>query len=372
MLLFNQKRWEFYGMSLADSLSGSRRIVKSSLAVTKRRRWAKFGGQDPGKGKIMSVTQTREGSLPKEEKEKILVKYQAAALASRLYFVRRQRKAVLENCRRIAVVGANRDPDSKSFVSLEKLLGLGLEVIPVMRGCESCLGIRCFSRLLDVPGKIDIVQVYPGDGIDLMEIATQAVEKGVTALWVEQGMAGSEVEEILGNGKVQLIEHESLETEYLKHFPSAGTRTQPPAEIKRAVRVAERMTRNPITVKPNDSIKDAVRMMENGHFRHLPVVDEKGKLLGILSDRDIRLIRPSLAFVPAEDAMVQLWSIAVQQAAVFDPVTVRPDSSLGEAAQLMLRWQVGGLPVVDGRETLVGVITYTDLLREFVAREESK
>jgi CBS domain-containing protein len=126
------------------------------------------------------------------------------------------------------------------------------------------------------------------------------------------------------------------------------------------------MTKNPVTVKPDDSIKDAMRMMEKGHFRHLPVVDEKGKLLGMLSDRDIRLIRPSLVFVSTEDAMVQLWSIAVQQAAVFDPITVRADASLGEAAQLMLRWHVGGLPVVDGKGTLVGIITYTDLLRELV------
>lgn len=124
------------------------------------------------------------------------------------------------------------------------------------------------------------------------------------------------------------------------------------------------MTKNPATLKPENGIKEAIRIMERGHFRHLPVVDEKGKLLGMLSDRDIRLIRPSLAFVSTEDAMVQLWSIAVQQAAVFDPITVRADASLREAAQTMLRWQVGGLPVVDGRGALVGIITYTDLLRE--------
>jgi CBS domain-containing protein len=110
--------------------------------------------------------------------------------------------------------------------------------------------------------------------------------------------------------------------------------------------------------------------MEHGHFRHLPVVDEQGKLIGMLTDRDIRLIRPSLAFVSKEDAAVQLWSISVQQAAVFDPVSVKPDTSLREAAELMLRWHVGGLPVVEDHDKLTGMITYTDILREFIGREE--
>jgi acetoin utilization protein AcuB len=132
------------------------------------------------------------------------------------------------------------------------------------------------------------------------------------------------------------------------------------------------MTRNPATARPEDGIKDAIWKMEHGHFRHLPVVDEQGKLIGMLSDRDIRLIRPSLAFTSKEDAMVQLWSISVQQAAVFDPITVKQETTLKEAAELMLRWHVGGLPVVDDHGKLVGVITYTDLLREFVGQDEDR
>jgi acetoin utilization protein AcuB len=131
------------------------------------------------------------------------------------------------------------------------------------------------------------------------------------------------------------------------------------------------MSKNPATAKPNDGLKDAIWKMERGHFRHLPVIDEKEKLIGMLTDRDIRLIRPSLAFVQKEEADVQLWSIAVQQAAVFDPVSVKPEMALKEAADLMLRWHVGGLPVVDDHERVIGMITYTDILREFVGREEN-
>jgi predicted transcriptional regulator len=62
--------------------------------------------------------------------------------------------------------------------------------------------------------------------------------------------------------------------------------------------------------------------------------------------------------------------IAVQQAAVFDPISVKPETTLKEAAELMLRWHVGGLLVADDQSRLVGMITYTDLLREYVGREE--
>jgi acetoin utilization protein AcuB len=291
-------------------------------------------------------------------------------MARKVYLLRRQRKTILEHCRRIAVIGASTDPESESYVTMERLLGLGLEIIPVFPSRESLLGLRCYARLRDVPGKIDIVQVYPDGGVNLVELAQEAVDKGVSTLWIEKGMAASkDVEDILSNGRVQLVEYESLETEYLKHTPvMAGA--PPMRKERKAVKVKEKMTRNPTAVTPEEALKDALWKMERGHFRHLPVVDNDGKLIGMLSDRDIRLIRPSLAFVGKEDAMVQLWSLAVQQAAVFDPISVKPETTLKEAAELMLRWHVGGLPVADDQHRLVGMITYTDLLREYIGREE--
>jgi CBS domain-containing protein len=225
--------------------------------------------------------------------------------------------------------------------------------------------------LREVPGKIDIVQVYPNDNLDFVELAREAVDKGVATFWIEQGVAAArEVEDILVGGHVQLVEYENLEKEYLKHTPYPTGAASPARKDKKAAKVKERMSRNPATVKADDGLKDAIWKMEHGYFRHLPVVDDKGKLIGMLTDRDIRLIRPSLAFVGKEDAAVQLWSISVQQAAVFDPISVKAETSLREAAEMMLRWHVGGLPVVDDHEKLVGMITYTDILREFVGREE--
>jgi CBS-domain-containing membrane protein len=134
------------------------------------------------------------------------------------------------------------------------------------------------------------------------------------------------------------------------------------------VKVRERMTRRPVTAKLNESLKEAMDKMANGNFRHLPVVDERGKLLGIISDRDIRLLQPSLAFVSEEEAAVQLASAAVCQGTAFDPVTIHPEALLERAASQMLRSNVSALPVVDDGKYLVGIITTTDLLREFEAK----
>ena len=313
----------------------------------------------------------REASATELRQDQI-DRYWAGDLARKTYLFRKQRKAILENCRRIAVVGASGDPNSPSFICIEKLLGLGLELIPVFPGRESLLGLRCYGRLSEVPGKLDIVQVYPSDGVDYQELARQAVAKNVNTFWMEPGLAASrEVEDILVNGRVHLVEYENLETEYLKHLPFTTTASVAMRKDRKATRVRERMSKNPATVKPADGLKDAIWKMAHGHFRHLPVVDEHDKLVGMLTDRDIRLIRPSLAFVNKEDAAVQLWSISVEQAAVFEPISVKPETTLREAAELMLRWHVGGLPVVEDHDKPVGMITYTDLLREFVGREDN-
>jgi CBS domain-containing protein len=320
----------------------------------------------------MALIEDQDEITPEQIRHRQIDTYWAGDLSRRTYLMRRQRKAVLEHCRRIAVIGASDDPASPSYVAVEKLLGLSLEIIPISTDRVSFLGLRCYRTLRDIPGKVDIVQVYPSDGIDLVEIARAAVDRGVSTLWLEQGAAAStEVEDILAGGRIQLVEHENLEHEYLKHMPLSPLAVTSHRKDKRGAKVKDRMSKNPATAKPTDGLNEALWKMEHGHFRHLPVVEDNGKLIGMLSDRDIRLIRPSLAFVSKEDANVQLWSISVQQAAVFEPVKVTPETTLKEAAELMLRWHVGGLPVVADKDKLVGVITYTDLLREFVGREES-
>ena len=278
------------------------------------------------------------------------------------YLLRRQRKAILENCRRIAIVGASTDPDDASYVSTEKLLGLGLEIAPVLPGGDSYLGFACYAHLRDVPGRVDIVQVYPRAGTDLETLARETVTIGAQGFWIEEGTADPTVKEVLAVGRVQVFEHESLEREYGKHlFAPAAITTAHESE-----RVERHMTRQPVTVRSTDGLDAALAKMKAGRFRHLPVVDDEGKLVAVLSDRDIRMIHPSLAFVSPQDAALQLASTTVRQAALHDPVTIPPTASLRQAAELMLRWEVGGLPVTSEAGVLVGIITYTDILRSFV------
>ena len=302
-----------------------------------------------------------------------LVRKQTKQLATtHEIFLKRQEKAILERCRRIVVVGASADPDSKSYLAIEKFLGLGLEVIPILPGCQNYLGLRCYDRLKDVPGDVDVVQVYPAAGMDLAALASEAVKKGAKLFWIEEGQASPESKNILARDGVQVVEHESLEREYVKHFLYVFAERKVFGTEKRAVRVREFMTVHPVTVKLSDAIKEALDKMEKGKFRHLPVVDGDGKLVGMISDRDIRLIHPSPLFVRPEHAPAQLLMIKVRQAAVLNPVSIGPDASIEEATKLMLNWEVGALPVVNEEGALVGIITYADLLREFMAMEKRR
>ncbi len=286
--------------------------------------------------------------------------------------IRRQKKVILEKCRRIAVIGASENPDSASYLSSEKFLGLGLEVMPVLPGCQDYLGLPCYGRLRDVPGDVDIVQVYSAERLDLAALASEGVRKGAKLFWLEDGRADPEVRAILAAGAVQLVEEESLEEEYTRRFLVAFADQSAAAREKRSFTVREFMTAHPVTVGPADSLKEALEKMDQGQFRHLPVVDDDGKLAGMISDRDVRLIHPSPLFVRPEHVPAQLFMIKVRQAAILNPVSIEPAASLEQAARLMLRWKVGALPVVGDGGVLIGIITYSDFLRAFLERDQER
>ncbi len=125
--------------------------------------------------------------------------------------------------------------------------------------------------------------------------------------------------------------------------------------------VADIMTPNPVTVTPRNAIRTAINLMREGGFRRLPVVD-RGRLVGIITDRDLRRAANSPYVVREKwyDNFV-LDHIEVGTCMTSDPVTVSPDDTVSQAARLIRDRKVGGLPVVaDGQ--LVGIVTETDLL----------
>ena len=125
------------------------------------------------------------------------------------------------------------------------------------------------------------------------------------------------------------------------------------------------MTAPPITTGPDMPVLEARQLMVDKRIRHL-LVTEGGKLLGIVTDRDIRLNLPSPA------TSLSVWEInyllarlTVASVMTKPVITIDPRRDARSAAELMLYHKIGALPVVDGG-TVLGVITETDLLRAFV------
>jgi acetoin utilization protein AcuB len=113
--------------------------------------------------------------------------------------------------------------------------------------------------------------------------------------------------------------------------------------------IANWMTRNPSFITPQDTLAQAKKMMDDGHFRRLPVV-ENGKLEGIITERDLR----------------QHWgyldSTKVSAAMTSGPVTISPSVKVEDAVGLMLKYKIGGLPIIeDGK--LIGILSTSDVLK---------
>ena len=128
------------------------------------------------------------------------------------------------------------------------------------------------------------------------------------------------------------------------------------------------MTRDVITVHPDDGIAEAHEKLIRHHVRHLPVVERDNRLVGIVSDRDIRSVLPSVV-LPAEEIKRQGEQIAklrIRDIMTKDPVTITPMHTIEDALLLMQRMRVGAFPVVDEQGILRGIISIRDLMRAFI------
>jgi CBS domain-containing protein len=129
-------------------------------------------------------------------------------------------------------------------------------------------------------------------------------------------------------------------------------------------RVSDWMVRNPVSVGPRATVAEAEAVLDAHRIRHLPVMDGD-RLVGLITDRDIRLASmPRPRKEPNQpDALLRL--VKVEQVMTRNPTTASPDMPIAEAARLMLECRYGGLPVVqEGR--LVGIITQGDLLKALI------
>ncbi len=127
------------------------------------------------------------------------------------------------------------------------------------------------------------------------------------------------------------------------------------------------MTRGPITITEETSMIKAIHIMKQHRFRRLPVVNAKGELMGMVTDRDLKDASPSKATtLDVHELYYLLAELHVKEIMTRDPVKVSQDETVEHAAQLMLEHVVSGLPVVNDRGELVGIITQSDIFRAFM------
>jgi acetoin utilization protein AcuB len=126
------------------------------------------------------------------------------------------------------------------------------------------------------------------------------------------------------------------------------------------------MSRHPLTVTPDTKVDDALKRMREEKVRRFPVVDNKGKLVGIVSDKDLLYAAPSPATSLSIYELHYLYSrIKIKEVMTSKVVTVDESSPIEEAARIMVDNRVGGLPVMRDGE-LVGLITETDIFKTFM------
>jgi len=131
--------------------------------------------------------------------------------------------------------------------------------------------------------------------------------------------------------------------------------------------IRDRMTRNPVLCAADLSVTDAFDQMKKSHIRRMPVVDKNGKLVGIVSDKDLLRVTPSPATtLSAYEIPYLLSKVKVSDVMAKKVITVAEETPVEEAARIMADNKIGGLPVVDESNVVVGIITETDIFKTFL------
>jgi acetoin utilization protein AcuB len=130
--------------------------------------------------------------------------------------------------------------------------------------------------------------------------------------------------------------------------------------------VGERMTRNPVTIREDESIDEGLHLMRERKVRRLLVLDGSGRMIGIVSDKDLLHATPSpVTSLSVHEMHYLLARLKIKQVMSSPVISVSPDTSIEEAARIMADNKIGGLPVVEAGQ-LVGIITETDVFKILV------
>ncbi len=133
--------------------------------------------------------------------------------------------------------------------------------------------------------------------------------------------------------------------------------------------VARRMQKNPVTMSPSASLFEAQEKMRMRAIHQIPVVSEDGKLVGILSDRDIRATVLPVGMIPgftAEEAEKFLKNTPVEKFMKRKVIVATLTDTLEDAIGLLYNFKINALPVVDRDDKVVGIISRTNVLEAFI------
>ena len=127
------------------------------------------------------------------------------------------------------------------------------------------------------------------------------------------------------------------------------------------------MSKNVVTIGVEDSMQDATALLKEHRIRMLPVV-KKGVLVGIVTDRDLKRASASDATtLEIHELLYLLMKIKIKDIMTKDPIAVSQNWTIEETAAMLLENKISGVPVIDGRKSVVGVITQTDLFRVLIS-----
>jgi len=249
-----------------------------------------------------------------------------------------------------------RDDDTLGMAT-QIMLWAGIHHLPVVDSREKLVGLLDERDILMRHTTVGrAADLHPVRSAMLTSPATATVEEEVAE--AAQRMLGRDVSAlvIIDKGSVAGM---LTTTDLIQHLAAP----QPEAAAARPA-VRNLMHADPIAAAADDHLIDALSRMAERNVRHLPVIDGNGRVVGILSDRDIRTaIGDPARALDSEQTRVRLQSLRVADVMSQPAVTVRDTAPFTEAAARFVDHRIGALPVVNEAEHLVGLVSYVDLLR---------
>lgn len=126
--------------------------------------------------------------------------------------------------------------------------------------------------------------------------------------------------------------------------------------------VEQMMNKNVVTLQPTHSIKDAINLLQENKIRHLPITNEEGLVVGVLSDRDIKEATPSNLI---ENQQHDIYATRIEEIMTKNPIIGHPLDFVEEVATIFYDQKIGCLPIVSSGK-IVGIVTETDLLYKYI------